>query len=196
MKLKYPIIAFTGPAGAGKTTAGKAVVAALNGEAVLFSFATPLRMMLRTLGVPVANLTDPALKEEPMPQFGGKSARQLMQSLGTEWGRNMVDPHLWTQAALYQILHLLQGDVPVVIDDLRFNNEAEMVHELGGIVAEVTPKGGVKRGEHASERGISSSLIDAYFTNDMTPAFLASVSRYCTTDTVDLVKQCGEERRR
>ena len=180
MKPKYPIIAFTGPAGAGKTTAAKAIEAATDGPVAIYSFADPIRMMLRVLGVPVENLVDPSKKEVPLPAFGGKSARQLMQSLGTEWGRTHVASDLWISVATTNILHLLQNDVPVVIDDLRFNNEAEIIRSMGGLVVEVTLKGGV-RGTHVSERGISSGLIDAYFTNEKTPEFMERVVGYCMT---------------
>ena len=77
------LIAFCGPKFAGKTTAAKALPPGY----MPYAFANPIRAMLRVLGVPEANLTDPALKEVPMPQFGGKSAREMMQFLGTEWGR-------------------------------------------------------------------------------------------------------------
>ena len=184
MKPKYPIIAFTGPAGAGKTTAAKAIAAASADGVVIYSFADPIRLMLRAIGVPIENLVDPAKKEISLPAFGGKSARQLMQSLGTEWGRTHVDPALWISVAARNLLHFLQGGVPIVIDDLRFDNEAEIIRDMGGIVIEVTLKGGV-RGSHASERGISSGLIDAYFTNEKTPAFMERVVGYCISRSND-----------
>ena len=155
------LIAFCGPKFAGKTTAAKALPPGY----MPYAFANPIRAMLRVLGVPEANLTDPALKEVPMPQFGGKSAREMMQSLGTEWGRAHVAPTLWLDRARDKITERLAAGGCVVIDDLRFPNEAAIVRELGGTVIAIDRPGFCHSEGHASEAGIPVHLVDATVTN-------------------------------
>jgi len=53
----------------------------------------------------------------------------------------------------------------VVVDDLRFNNEAKVVRDLGGIVLGVSRKGTVQMA-HASEAGVDPQYINAIVRND------------------------------
>lgn len=166
MKQRWPIIAFTGMATAGKTTAANAVLPA--NWLGRFSFANPLRQMLKVIGVPDANLYDQAHKNDPLPQFGGKSARELLQTLGTQWGRDMVSPDIWAHAGEVAMTNMLAAGVEVLIDDARFDNEAVAIRKLGGVVIEVV-RPGLTRGGHASERGINPKLIDHVIRNDGDP---------------------------
>lgn len=68
------------------------------------------------------------LKEAPLQGLGGHmSARKMMQTLGTEWGRNIIDPNLWVRAWLSDV----RGQSgSVVADDARFHNEVEAAEAL------------------------------------------------------------------
>lgn len=156
---KHKLVAFSGPAGAGKSTMAEAFP-----EAERLSFAEPIRRMLIALGVPEQNLRDPKLKNVPLPQFGGRSARYLMQTLGTNWGREMVSDDIWTSAASILIENALKTKM-VVIDDARFDNEADAIHKLGGMLVEVMREGHKHSDVHASERGISNAKIDRVVLN-------------------------------
>ena len=80
------IIGLCGPKGVGKSTYAKS----FEGAAVL-SFATPIKEMLKVI------LPHPAWlekKEEPIPGFpDGITVRRMLQSLGTEWGRETIYPN-------------------------------------------------------------------------------------------------------
>lgn len=168
---KHKLIAFAGPKGAGKSTAAGAFP-----DAARVSFATPMRQMLLALGVPEKNLTDPSLKEVPMKEFGGRSARYLMQTLGTEWGRSMVSDSLWTMAAIRSIKkQIVLTDV--VVDDCRYDNEADAIHALGGVVIEVMRDGCRPSQAHASERGLSPSKVDRVILNARDREFLYQYAR-------------------
>ena len=94
--------------------------------------------------------------------------------LGTECGRQCIDQNIWVnkwKEKVEKVISPLVGGMiylsPVVIaDDVRFDNEALAVKELGGMVVElVTPSQneGVDD-KHASEAGISPELVDkTYF---------------------------------
>jgi hypothetical protein len=146
-----PLIAFAGPKGIGKSTAAQYLVTKYGYERR--SFADPLRNMLRVLG-----LTDEdfgRFKEVPNANLAGKTPRQAMQLLGTEWGRNMIGVDLWAEAA---VRDLPEG---VVFDDCRFENEAVAVRSRGGYVVEIMRPGFDYRHDHASENGLPNRVIDA-----------------------------------
>ncbi len=80
--------------------------------------------------------------------------RFLMQTLGTEWGRNLIDEDIW--------LKLVQSkwdvlDSNMVVADVRFENEARWIRETGGKVwhirRDVTVEVGGVAG-HARESGV------------------------------------------
>ena len=73
-------------------------------------------------------------KEQPLALFGNKSPRQMMQSLGTDWGRKMVDERIWERIAEEVVKHYSALHIPVVIDDVRFPNEAAMILRNGGFL--------------------------------------------------------------
>jgi hypothetical protein len=56
----------------------------------------------------------------------GVTPRQLLQTLGTEWGRSCVHPDVWTKAWTARTDRLLAEGHNVVCDDVRFPNEAAL----------------------------------------------------------------------
>jgi len=155
-----PIIAFTGLAQSGKTTAANAFISVGYDRT---SFAEPIKEMVKCL----TPLLD---KDARPPSLCGKSLREVYQSLGTDWGRKMVGQDIWILAGRSRIDTLL-GDVEsdiirgIVVDDIRFDNEAELVRNMGGVVIEIT-RSSVPQMDHASEAGISRDLIDYTFANE------------------------------
>jgi len=136
------LIGLTGLAGAGKDTVADHLCQKHRFER--HAFAEPIRDMLTALlvgaGLDYAYLFERELKEQPIPQLG-VSARQMMQRLGTEWGR-ALDPDLWVRhAAMTLGLHDLPRSAPIhdriVITDVRFPNEAAWIEQLGGRVVRV-----------------------------------------------------------
>lgn len=156
------IVAFTGRAGSGKSTAADHLVAR---GWVRVKFADPLKDMIRALlaasGMPAAEIErriEGDLKEQPEPILGDRTTRWAMQTIGTEWGRELIAPDLWTGIARARILSHLAADRSVVIDDCRFENEADVVRRLGGMVVELQGRGGIA-GAHQSERGVVPDLV-------------------------------------
>jgi hypothetical protein len=153
------LVAFTGLAQAGKTTAAQGFLS-LGYDRM--SFADPLKAMVRCI-TPVAD------KEARPDALCGKSLREVYQSLGTDWGRDMVGGDIWIRAGRARIEELM-GDVldstirGIVIDDIRFDNEALLVRDMGGIVVEIT-RPNTSQMAHASEAGIARNLIDHTFDN-------------------------------
>ncbi len=129
------IVGITGRAGAGKDTLAEHLVA--RHGFVRYAFADPLKAMLEALfaevGIASAWMTDRELKERMIPQLG-VSSREMLQRLGTEWGRQMRQD-FWLKAA-EAVLGLPGAPVHdrIVITDVRFPNEAAWLRGHEGVL--------------------------------------------------------------
>lgn len=144
------IIGLSGRAGSGKTT-----VAGMIPAAVVIQLADPLYAALSTmLGVPESMLRSPAYKERPFLGLG-KSPRQMMQTLGTEWGRELIDRHIWIRLLEKRIETLrAQGVRTIVVADVRFENEADAIRRMDGQVWRVRRDEPATASAHSSECGV------------------------------------------
>ncbi len=178
------ILALTGPAGAGKDTIADHLVNSFG--FARFAFADGPRAMLEALlshiGVDHQWLYERHLKERPAPVVDA-SYRQLMQTLGTGWGRDMLHPDLWVHC-LGARLGIAPGPrvwgagggpehcVPVhdriVITDVRYPNEAGAIHRWGGTLVGVTRPQMMAVRPHASEAhfGTLWGQCKTVFVND------------------------------
>lgn len=141
------------------------------------SFADPLRkfsaQILSSIGYDgVACLRDN--KEDKIVELG-VSPRQMMQTLGTEWGRSCIHPDLWVMVASWAAIKQLKSGRNVVFDDVRFPNEAEMIRRLGGELWLVDRPGVHYDGDHSSEGALADVLPDAVVHNSGTFSHLREV---------------------
>ena len=153
------IIGITGYKGSGKTSGAEHL------HQVGFTrvrFAGILKQMLRVLGCEEQDV-DGDFKEIPSALLCDKTPRFAMQTLGTEWGRQMIGDDIWVNAWRKRVESY--GDhTPIVVDDLRFENEAQAVLALGGFLIWVR-RPGHNPTDHASEdlrwlRNYPHSLVD------------------------------------
>lgn len=162
--MKHKLIGLTAAKTTGKTTIANAL-AELSDSVKIVSFAAPLRSMLQAMGVSQHNLN--VAKEEPIEGLN-RSARQLLCSLGTEWGRQMVNEKIWLWAMNQQIQKLVnESDNPdnliIVIDDCRFENEAEWIKQNGGQIVKLYREGIGYTAQHETEKPLPDHLIDWEF---------------------------------
>lgn len=142
------ILAFTGLAGSGKSTAALRLVNAHGFTRV--RFAGPLKAMMAALGLTHEQI-EGSEKEQPCALLGGKTPRYAMQTIGTEWGRDIIASDLWIRA-WRAALDKVPAGVPVVVDDCRFPNEADAVHAAGGVIVRIERDGaGQGASGHSSE---------------------------------------------
>lgn len=154
------IIGITGKAGSGKDTVADYLVARHN--FVKVSFAQPLKDGLCAMfGWSQEQLLDRVWKESALEGIG-KSPRELMQTLGTEWGRDLVHKELWLMLARQRIE---ASEKSVVISDLRFDNEAELIRSLGGQVIHLTRPQTTEVAAHSSERPVTAISVDKVVVN-------------------------------
>lgn len=154
------LVAIAGRAGSGKTTAATMIP----GAAVV-QLADPLYAGLSAmLGIPEAMLRDRAFKAATLPGIG-KSPRQLLQTLGTEWGRQTIRDDIWLVMLERRIERLAAEGVPVVaVADVRFENEADWVRGRGGEVWHVY-RDVPRIGDHSSEQGLAVHACDRLVEN-------------------------------
>lgn len=170
------LIGLTGPAGCGKDTAA-AIIEGISGLYYKVAFADPLRNGLRAMfGLSDTQMERP--EKEQVLHAIGKSPRQLMQTLGTEWGRNLVHPELWTILALATIRSHRDKGQRVVITDVRFENEAALVREMGGVVWHIHRDSAGTPHAHASESGVIRHGSDVAINNNGTlPDYIAAIKK-------------------
>jgi hypothetical protein len=162
------LIAFTGPAGSGKSTAADALV---EEGWVRVKFADPLKNMMRAFykscGLEDSDYIEAriegAFKEEPDPFLKGRTPRHAMQTLGTEWGRNAIHPNIWVEAWGQRVVNMFDRGLDVVVDDCRFPNEAHAVRCLGGEIVEIVGRDKGLGKKHQSENGVGEP--DVTITN-------------------------------
>lgn len=151
----YPItlIGITGPARAGKDTLSKILLDKLGKDWGKASFADPLKQMLGVIGV---DCSDEA--KDTQDTLYGPKPRQMMQTLGTEWGRELIHPDIWVMAFNY-----LHGGRKMIVPDVRFENEADLIRERG-LLIHLTGRGGIA-GNHVSESPIGFKRGDIVIDN-------------------------------
>lgn len=154
----------------GKDTAAAILAPHLDAEIV--RFADPLKNMLREFYRTAAGTNPPlleeriegSLKESADVWLEGKSPREAMQTLGTEWGRNNIHQELWVNTLLRRVERMRAAIVP----DVRFANECYAIQRAGGRVFRIDAGARVPDGshsDHASEREIKDLPVDDVIDN-------------------------------
>ena len=160
------LVGFAGAIGAGKNAAASSIP-----RAVVIEHADPIYWMLSAmLQAPVEDLRDRRAKETPIVGLG-KSVRDLLRSLGTEWGRELVHPELWVTLAGARIdQHLATGQTRFAIPGVRFQNEIDAIRRRGGFVVWVHNPNVAKADgpfkTHRSDRMIGQFDCDVVLVND------------------------------
>lgn len=131
-----PVIGLTGRKRAGKDTTADLLLKELSMQRtpiMRMAFADPIRAGLEAMFGSLGLNMRPDLDRES-PVLLGRSRRYLMQTLGTEWGRDLVHPDIWIEVAKARLAGAAREGFTVVITDVRMPNEAELIRELGGEV--------------------------------------------------------------
>lgn len=168
------LIAFTGSMGSGKTTAIQHLKDThLEKKIESIKFAGPLYDMQEYIYRRIELVYR-------RPQNFVKD-RKLLQWLGTEWGRETINTNIWTDLWKAEVAYIAENypHVIAVCDDCRFDNEAELVKSMGGVIVKLVADNAHTRMDpklaitnHASEAGISEKLVDfTVHNNDTVDAF-------------------------
>lgn len=143
------LVGITGKAGSGKSTAAQVLIDA---GWVRVKMAGPLKDMLRAIGLTEEHI-EGDLKEVPCDLLQGRTPRHAMVTLGTEWGRDMIGGDMWIDLARGRIQAAFAAGHSVVVDDIRFENEAAVIRDLGGAVVHIERDTDIAVA-HKSENGV------------------------------------------
>jgi hypothetical protein len=168
------LIGLTGLAGSGKSEVARVLIEEFGFQRV--KFAGPLKNMLRTMLADAGYCDDDRermlegdLKEREIPELG-VTPRHLMVTLGTEWGRDLVHRDIWTRLWAAQAERFEH----VVVDDVRFPNEVDLIRARGGKIWRIE-RPGLVAGAHASEQ--LDARADFTIVNDRSLEGLRSAIR-------------------
>lgn len=163
----YPhVVALSGVAGSGKSTAAQYLVD-MHGYTRV-RFAGPLKAAMAALGFSARDI-EGRTKETPNASLCGKTPRYAMQTLGTQWGRDCIGEDFWVGLWSKAANDVLENGGRVVTDDCRFSNEAATVRKMGGCIYRIVGRGGIA-GNHESER--MDFFADTVIENDSDMATL------------------------
>ncbi len=157
------------------------------------AFADPLKLSAARIFKPDATLEEALdfcnkLKEQGYVDVvvdagEGKhlTGRQFLQNYGTEAHRDVFGTNFWVDASLPRyddirnsertVFQIDRDKDIVVFTDVRFPNEAERIHEWGGVVIEIYRDAhlrGVSDDNHASEVSLPRKLINFSIPNNGT----------------------------
>lgn len=92
------------------------------------------------------------------------TVRQFLQSYGT--AARTVDDRIWLRPVEWFILDALDdGSGPVVVTDVRYPNEVDTIHDMGGLYVEVTRPGKGPWNRHPSENALDDTPADYVLEN-------------------------------
>lgn len=133
----------------------------------IVSFASPLKLMVMSLFLDCNYNAQEAYdfaytnKEIVIPELG-VSSRHVQRTLGTEWGRDCIGPDIWVNVWKQGTI----GHSKVVADDVRFDNEAIAIKDLGGEIWKIERPGCEIDSNHRSDGGLSGFTFDKVIVND------------------------------
>ena len=110
-------------------------------------------------------MIDGDLKEVATDLLGGKTPRNAMQTLGTEWGRDLVYQDIWVDSFMRRAMQFED----VVCSDVRFPNEVDIIRNAGGLVYRIerpVAEGGNAFSDHPSEKLIDTLDVDDVIKNN------------------------------
>lgn len=158
------LVGVTGRARAGKDTFAKALIQ--HGYKRI-AFADAVKQVTALIANEPTHLFYDDVTKEEHSEGLGMTRRKAMQLIGTEGVRRVLGDNIWVDRALREWIS--DGRPAAVITDVRFDNEARAIIELGGhIVRIVRPDAGLhgEAAQHASEAGVSEDLVDIEITNN------------------------------
>lgn len=151
-KIPPRMIGITGYAGAGKD----ALAGFLRHEMTQLGFAyqyspkTAFSWPIKEMLVYLSGEKEPFFEDKTQQlKLFPVTGRYAAQSLGTEWGRQLIDEDIWVK------VHAARWTEAVIVADVRFENEAEYVRENGILIHIERPAAIGESMTHSSEDGVA-----------------------------------------
>ena len=151
---------------AGNIGAGKNLVASMIPGATVVEWSDRLYAGLSAiLGVPVRTLKERHVKENGIDVAGMRvDVRFSLQTLGTDWGRELIHPDLWVNLTLDDLPSWV---VLAALPGTRFPNEVNAIRSRGGEIWWIERESALPTG-HVSDHQISAGDCDRVIVNNGT----------------------------
>lgn len=125
------LVAIHGAIGSGKDTTADALVKLLGWKKIEIK-STIVDVLSLIFSIPRSEFENRETKEIKRTELYNKSPRELMRSLGTEWGIDKVNECIWIDQAIDKIKSTkMMGYPGIVVPDLRFSHEFNKLKPLG-----------------------------------------------------------------
>ena len=165
------LVAFAGLSGSGKDAAADCLLGHTK-----VAIATPLKSACQLLFQLADDQVHGAQREIVDDRYG-KTPRELMQMLGTDFVRDQVSESFWVDRLMARIE---KAGPKVVVSDVRFQNEVDAIQKQGGRVFCIV-RGHATACQHLSEQPHKLAGLDGVICNNGTldqlrVAVLAAVS--------------------
>lgn len=141
----------------------------------LVKFADPLKAMARGLfegmGIDretIDRMIEGDLKETPIPGLKDATPRHVMQTLGTDWGREAIEEDLWVKTCMKKAQSIIDQGGRVVVDDMRFPNELHHIAAMDNGLLVAVRRPGTPKGKSRYEGMLDDYRFDVVIVNDET----------------------------
>lgn len=135
------LVGLTGAIGSGKSKVAAYLALMYNG--VTRSFASPLKQIAISFGFTESQIYGTQEQKKEINELWGISGREFMQKLGTEVFRESVPqiiPQMcnpWRRIMEAKAQKLINDGTFVIVDDVRFIDEAIMITQLKGVLIRI-----------------------------------------------------------
>lgn len=109
-----------------------------------------------------ADVPDRKETQQKMPRSGPMTNREVLQVVGTDIFRTMLDNNVWVNATLHRDW---TGFDVVIVTDCRFPNEKQAIEDAGGYVIRLERNTGFTD-NHASETALDNTMFQIKYENN------------------------------
>jgi hypothetical protein len=156
------ILGIAGPKNSGKDTFADRFK--LYVPCITRAFAEPVKRTCQQLFLLTENQLYDRDEKERVDERWGLSPRQMFQHVGTNYVRNQIDTNFFLKHFEFWYKQQPQG-TNIIIPDVRFQNEVDLIHRLGGKVVYIY-RPFLSYDEHESELSATQlNHIDCHIEN-------------------------------
>ena len=168
------LIGISGKKTSGKTTCAEIIKELFPNKTIIINFGDAVKESLKV----IFDFSDSELygdDKEKVNEFWNITPREVMQFYATDLMRNQlskrfetISTNLWVKCVEKKIIKLLNKDVIVIIADLRFMNEYEMIKKYNGITLRINRNTTGLYDKHQSEIELDNVEFDYNISNNST----------------------------
>lgn len=168
------LIGISGKKTSGKTTCAEIIKELFPNKTIIINFGDAVKESLKV----IFDFSDSELygdDKEKVNEFWNITPREVMQFYATDLMRNQmlikfnnIGTNLWVKCVEKKINKLLDKDIIVIIADLRFMNEYEMIKRYNGITLRINRNNTEIYDKHQSEIELDNVKFDYNISNNST----------------------------